>query len=152
MWVYYSRYCSIVCCCCLVTKLYLTFCDSMKCSPPGSSLHRISHSRILEPFLSPANLPDPGIAPTSPAWQVDSLVLSHLGSPISLFIFMSILKCLDCFSFIISVKIKLSSSFIFTSQNCFGCSSSLPIINFIINSSISIKYHDIILIETALTI
>ena len=47
------------------------------------------------PFPSPGNLLDPGIAPTSPAWQVDSLVLSHLGSPISLFIFMSVLKCLD---------------------------------------------------------
>ena len=48
VWVYYSQYCSIVCCCCLVTKLYLTFCDSMNCSPPCSSLHRISHARILE--------------------------------------------------------------------------------------------------------
>ena len=32
------------------------------------------------PFPSPGDLPDPGIEPTSPAWQVDSLPLSHLGS------------------------------------------------------------------------
>ena len=33
------------------------------------------------PFSSPGNLPDPEIQPESPAWQADSLPLSHLGSP-----------------------------------------------------------------------
>ena len=33
------------------------------------------------PFPSPGDLPDPGIEPTSPAWQGDSLPLSHLVSP-----------------------------------------------------------------------
>ena len=33
------------------------------------------------PFSSLGDLPDPGIEPTSPAWQVDSLPLSHLESP-----------------------------------------------------------------------
>ena len=33
------------------------------------------------PILSPEELPDPGIEPISPALQVDSLPLSHLGSP-----------------------------------------------------------------------
>ena len=32
------------------------------------------------PFPSPGDLPDPGIGPASPAWQADSLPLSHLGS------------------------------------------------------------------------
>ena len=32
-------------------------------------------------FPFPGNLPDPGIESTSPAWQADSLPLSHLGSP-----------------------------------------------------------------------
>ena len=32
-------------------------------------------------FLSPAFFPDPGIKAMSPAWQADSLPLSHLGSP-----------------------------------------------------------------------
>ena len=34
------------------------------------------------PFPSPGDLPDPGIEPASPAWQADSLPLSHLGSPL----------------------------------------------------------------------
>ena len=29
------------------------------------------------PFLSPRDFPNPGIKPTSPAWQVDPLPLSH---------------------------------------------------------------------------
>ena len=33
------------------------------------------------PFLSPGDLPDPGIKSASPAWQADSLPLNHLGSP-----------------------------------------------------------------------
>ena len=32
-------------------------------------------------FPSPGDLPHPGIKPTSPAWQADSLPLSHLGIP-----------------------------------------------------------------------
>ena len=33
------------------------------------------------PFLSPGDLPDPGIESGSPVLQADSLPLSHLGSP-----------------------------------------------------------------------
>ena len=33
------------------------------------------------PFPSPGDLPDPGIKPTSPELQPDSLPLSHRGSP-----------------------------------------------------------------------
>ena len=32
-------------------------------------------------FLSPRDLPGPGIEPVSPAWQADSLPLCHQGSP-----------------------------------------------------------------------
>ena len=32
------------------------------------------------PFPSPGDLPNPGIKPISPAWQVGSLPQSHLGS------------------------------------------------------------------------
>ena len=54
---------------CSVSKLCLTLCNSLDCSPPGSSVHGISQARILEwaAFLSPGNLPDPEIEPTSPA-------------------------------------------------------------------------------------
>ena len=37
-------------------------------------------SKLL--FPSPGDFPDPGIKPDSPAWQADSLPLSHLGSPV----------------------------------------------------------------------
>ena len=33
------------------------------------------------PFPSPGDLPNPGIEPASPAWQVGSLSLSHQGGP-----------------------------------------------------------------------
>ena len=32
----------------LVAQFCLTLCDSMDCSPPGSSVHGISQARILE--------------------------------------------------------------------------------------------------------
>ena len=35
-------------CCCLVSKSYPTLCDLMECSPPGSSVHRISQAGILQ--------------------------------------------------------------------------------------------------------
>ena len=38
----------LFCCCCLVTKLYLTLCDSLDCRTPDSTVHGISQARILE--------------------------------------------------------------------------------------------------------
>ena len=35
-------------CCCLVTKSCLTLCDPMDCCLPGSSVHGLSQTRILE--------------------------------------------------------------------------------------------------------
>ena len=60
-------------------------CDPMDYSPPGSSVHGILQSRILQWVAMPpaGDLPDPGIEPAhpvSPALQADSLLLSHLGS------------------------------------------------------------------------
>ena len=54
---------------------YLTLCAPMDCSPPGSSVHGILQTRILEwvTSLLHVNLPDPGIKPRSPALQSDSL-------------------------------------------------------------------------------
>ena len=37
-----------LCCFCLVTKLCLVLCNPMDCSLPGSSVHGISQTRILE--------------------------------------------------------------------------------------------------------
>ena len=50
-----------------VAESYLTFCDPMDYSPPGSAVHGILQARILEwvALPLPGDLPDPGIEPTS---------------------------------------------------------------------------------------
>ena len=60
-------------CCCLVAKSCLTLFDPIDCNPPDSSVHGISQARILEwvAISYSRALPDPGIEPTSPAWQVE---------------------------------------------------------------------------------
>ena len=66
----------------VVAKMYTTLCDPMDCGPLGSSVHGISQQEYWNglPFTSPGDLPNPGIKSMSPAWQADSLPLSHLGS------------------------------------------------------------------------
>ena len=46
---------------------YLTLCNPMDCSPPGSSVHGILQARILEwvAISFSRDLPDPGIKPSS---------------------------------------------------------------------------------------
>ena len=73
----------------VTAQLGLTLCHPRDCSLPGSSVHGISQAKILKrvglAFSPPGDLPHPGIEPTSPvspSLQVDSLPLSHLGSPI----------------------------------------------------------------------
>ena len=71
--------------CAKLLQSYPTLCNAMDCSLPGSSLHGISQARIWNgfPFLSPGDLPDPGIEPaslTSPilaAWPA-----THAHSPL----------------------------------------------------------------------
>ena len=45
-----------------------TLCNSMDCSPPGSSVHGVLQARILSglPFPPPGDLPDPWSEPVSP--------------------------------------------------------------------------------------
>ena len=54
---------------CLVPKSYPTLCNSMDCSPPGSSVYGISQAQILEWVAIPfsEDLPDPGVESVSPA-------------------------------------------------------------------------------------
>ena len=67
-----------------VSKSCPTRCDAVDYSPPGSSVHMIYQARILEwaVISLSGDLLDPGIKPTSPAWQVDSLPLSQQGRPV----------------------------------------------------------------------
>ena len=48
-------------------QLYLTLCDPVDSSPPGSSVHGVLQARILEWLAMPSleDLPDLGIEPTS---------------------------------------------------------------------------------------
>ena len=78
LWCVYGweRVCVYVCVCervcvyvCgLVAQSCPTLCNSMDCSPPGSSVYGISQARILQwvSFPSPRDLPDSGIEPGSP--------------------------------------------------------------------------------------
>ena len=63
----------------LVAKLCLTLWDSVDCGLPGCSVHGISRQASWNglPFPPSRDLPNPGIEPTSPALQADSLLLSH---------------------------------------------------------------------------
>ena len=83
--------------------LCLTLCDPMDCSPPGSSVHEILQARILEwvaklqrIFLTQGL--KPGLCRLL-YWQVDSLPLSHLGSPVHMLTINSGYKARDTFSY-----------------------------------------------------
>ena len=66
-----------------IVQSCLTLCDHMSCSPSASSVLGILQARKWSglPFPPPGDLHDPGIKPVSPELQVDSLPLSHPGSP-----------------------------------------------------------------------
>ena len=78
-----SRFSSAEVVCVLVAQSCPTVCDPMDCSLPDSSVHGILQARILSelPFLSPENLPDPGIEPGSPTLQGDSSPSEPAGKP-----------------------------------------------------------------------
>ena len=62
----------------MCVQSWLTFCNPMDCSLPGSSVHGIFQASILERVAisnPPGELPDPGFEPVSPALQADSYPL-----------------------------------------------------------------------------
>ena len=61
-------------------QLFATLWTVARQAPPSMGFCRKEYWRGL-PFSSPGDLPGPGIEPTSPAGQVDSLPLSHWASP-----------------------------------------------------------------------
>ena len=58
-------------------------CDPMDYNPLGSSFYGLLKHDYWSglPFLSPWDLPDPGIKPVSPALQADSLPSEPPGNP-----------------------------------------------------------------------
>ena len=85
--------CVCVCVCvawvhaCSVAKSYPTLCDTMDCSPPGSSVHGVLQARILEwvaIFFSRGSSLTQGSNPCLLHWQADSLALNHQGSSMNI--------------------------------------------------------------------
>ena len=66
-----------------VTQSCLTLCNSVDCSPSGSSVHEILQTIILEwvAISSPGDLPDPGIELGPPVLQADALPSEPPGKP-----------------------------------------------------------------------
>ena len=75
-------------CCCLVTKSCLSLLWPCDLWPAHFSVHGISQARILECVATSFSRgsSSPGIKPTSPHWQADSLTLSHQGNLIKLYL------------------------------------------------------------------
>ena len=67
-----------------IAQSYPSLCDTMDCSPPGSSLHGILQAEYWSglPFPSPGDPPNPGIKPRSPAWQTASSPSEPPGKPL----------------------------------------------------------------------
>ena len=90
---------------CSVAQSCLTLCDPMDCSPPGSSVHEILQARILEWVAKPFSRESSWLRDWSQVscrllyWQVDSLPLSHLGSPLHMLTINSGYKARDTFSY-----------------------------------------------------
>ena len=68
-----------------VTQSCPTLCDPMDCSLPGSSVHGIFQTRVLEwgAISFSGDLPDSGIEPGCPALQADTLPSEPPGKPSS---------------------------------------------------------------------
>ena len=66
-----------------VTQSCPTLCHPVDYNLPGSSVHGILQEEYWSglPFLSPGDLPDPGIEPGSPALQADTLTSEPPGKP-----------------------------------------------------------------------
>ena len=71
------------CVCMLLPQSCPTLCDPTDCSPPGSSVPGVLQARILEwvAVSFPGDLPDPGVEPSSPALQADSIPSEPPGKP-----------------------------------------------------------------------
>ena len=73
-------------CCCSVAKSWLTPCDPVDCSPPGSSLHGDSPGKntgVGCHFLLQGTFLDEESNLNLLHWQAGSLPLSHQRSPVN---------------------------------------------------------------------
>ena len=73
--------------CSVVSDSFMKTPQTIACQVPLSrGFFREEYCSQL-PFPSPGDLPDPGIEPAAPALQMDSLPLSHRGSPPCVYIY-----------------------------------------------------------------
>ena len=75
---------NLLCCSyCWDTQSRPTLCNTMDCSPSGSSVHGISQARILEwvGISFSRGISQPMDRTAFPAGKADSLSLNHLGNP-----------------------------------------------------------------------
>ena len=63
-----------------VAELYQTLCKPVDCSPPGSSVHGILQTRILQWIAMPSSRESSWPRNLTPALQADSLPLNSQGS------------------------------------------------------------------------
>ena len=71
---------------CVSCSVCLTLCDPTDCSPPGSFIHGVFQAKktgVGYHFLLPGIVPTQGWNPHLLHWQVDSLLLSHQGKPLT---------------------------------------------------------------------
>ena len=81
-WLVCLFYCVCVCLSLICVRLFVTQWTVACQTPLSVEFSRQEYWSGL-PFTSPGDLPDPGIEPRSPALQEDSLLLRHLGSPMT---------------------------------------------------------------------
>ena len=82
----------MMCVCANLVQSCLTLCDPMDCSLPGSSVHGSFQARILGWVVMSSSRGsswsrDWNCVSCYPALQADSILLSHLGSPIRIMTF-----------------------------------------------------------------
>ena len=72
----------------VIHSVCLTLCNTIECSQPGSSVHGIRQTRILEwiAISFSGGLPNSGIDPGPPALQADSLPSEPPGTPVPMYI------------------------------------------------------------------
>ena len=90
-----------------MSNTFVTPCTVASKSPLSMGFPGQEYWRGL-PFPSARNLSDPGMEPASPAWQEDSLPLSHLGSPVIDIIFTVLSRKVEfdlCFTMLVKSTI-----------------------------------------------
>ena len=118
--------CVCVCmcmCCCLVAESFSTLCDPMDCSPPGSSVHGILQTRILErvAISFSRDSSDPGMEPLSPALAGRCFATEAPGKPVYVF------TCVLFFLLLITFLLFLfSAALLYQALSYFsGCNLSI---------------------------